>query len=475
MQHDFTKRREMKMTPEMESLANKLIEHLTRKEGESEAEYSRRLDNEWPRMKYAELPIEFKAWVDVCALDGVREFVSETMSPLMRKKFEAEPDKLEEILKKIPHCATWIVQAFLKENPSGEAEAVGISPNLTGSAMLEAWKEITGTDLVETAGELELTQLIATGKVIFPTAKAFWKQPIIAQEGPKGVALSVDKKNTLITASISTPEGENIKITPEQQHLQATIGQMIMENGAPITVTPAQLYRAFAGLPADSVVTEEQEDCMVKALDPLLKTAAQLDFTQEVERHTKIKRDPNYDYSKTRLTGSLVTGMKVENGRASYNGKSLDVAYIIYDAPMYFAYSKAINQLATVDRAVLLGGGASKNLPAGHPDQKPIQRRARNIVLRRYLMAQVERIKRERDKNRNAAQVKKHPPHATHTEHLTFDTIAAACDIALTDKLKRQLRHDVKIILLDFKYNGYIRDTTEYKEGRAIKGMEITV
>lgn len=341
-------------------------------------------------------------------------------------------------------------------------------------------KKYAATSLTETPmqadGEetIELTQLITTGKVIFPTSKAFWKQPIIAREGVAGVSLSVDNKNTLITASISDLDGEQVKIASEQQHLQAVIGQMILENGAPITVTPAQLYRAFAGLPADADVTEEQEACMVEALDPLLKTAAQLDFTQEIEKHTRLKRAPDYDYKKTRLTGALVTGMKVENGRATYNGKRLDVAYIIYAAPMYFLYSKAVNQLATVDRAVLLGG-ATKKLPAGHPDQKPLQRRARAIVLRRYLMAQVERIKRDSDKSRAAAIAKKQPPPATHTERLTFDTIAEACDISLTPKIKQQLRHDVKKILLDFKYNSYVRDATDYKEGRAIKGMKITV
>lgn len=480
-----------KTSPELAALAAEVMEHYKRREGETEEEFSRRLWHDMPQRKYAEMPIELQALVDTYAtLEETREFFRRCIPAQRWEELSADQMGLSGLLAKIPRTASWIIQASIKKSAdTGEMLDVGLYPNLTGTALLQAWKEITGEDIfgeddtgepgttgsLTEAGTVELTQLITTDKVIFPTSKAFWKQPIIAREGADGASISVDNKNTLITASISDLDGKEIKISGEQQHLQAVIGQMILENGAPITVTPAQLYRAYAGMPADAHVHPTQEAAMVEALDPLLRTAAQLDFTQEIEKHTRIKRDPDYDYQKTRLTGSLVTGVKIEAGQATYNGKALDVAYIIYAVPIYFAYSKAINQLATVDRSILMGGAATKKRAAVNPDGKPQQKRTRNVNLRRYLMAQVERIKKDKEKSASAALAKKKKPPAMHTEHLTFETIATSCGIEMTPNIRQQLRQDVKLILLDFKQLKYIRDAAEYKEGRTIKGMEITV
>lgn len=486
-----------KISPEMAELAEEVLAHRARREGESTEDYTVRYFSEMPRRKYQDLPPELKAWVDTYSpADEVREFVARNITAERLEELEADPEKYAATLEAIPHHATWIVQASWGKKVSGEEMEVGFYPNLTGTALLEAWKEVTGTDLIEPqeetegkeaealapflhpvgeAEKVELTQLIATDKVIFPTAKAFWKQSEIATYGANGIPVNVGGGAT-IKASISGKNGEDINITPEQLHLQAVIGQMIMENGAPITITPAQLYKAFAGLPPDAYVHEAQEASMVEAMDALLFTEATLDISMQLEKHKRMERKPGVDYGEfLNRRANLVVGVKDTSKSVTYNGMKLKTTYTIYQAPLFFQYSYAINQLATVDRSILLGGGAAKSLPAGHPDQKPLQRRTRNINLRRYLMAQVERIKKDREKSRAAAIAKKQKPQATYTEYLTFETIAAACDIALTHNRRQQLRQDVKLVLLDFKHLQYIRDAEEYKDGRAIKGMKITV
>lgn len=485
-----------KISPEMAELAEEVLAHRARREGESTEDYAIRYFREMPRRKYQDLPPELKAWVDTYSpADEVREFVARSITEERRKELEADPEKYAAILEAIPHHATWVVQASFGKKVSGEKMEVGFYPNLTGTALLEAWKEVTGTHLieppeeaegeeaaltpflhpVEEAAKRELTQLIATDKVIFPTAKAFWKQPEIATYGVNGIPVNVGGGAT-IKASISGRNGEDINITPEQLHLQAVIGQMILENGAPITVTPAQLYKAFAGLPSNAYIHASQEAEMVEAMDALLFTEATLDISMQLEKHKRMEKKPNIDYGEfLNRRANLVVGVKDTSKSVTYNGMQLRTTYTIYQAPLFFQYSYAINQVATVDRSILLGGAAARELPAGHPDQKPLQRRARNIVLRRYLMAQVERIKADKDKSKAAAIAKKQKPPATHAECLTFETIAASCSIEMTPKLKYQLRQDVKLILLDFKHLKYIRDAEEYKDGRAIKGMKITV
>ena len=181
-----------KISPEMAELAEEVLAHRARREGESTEDYTVRYFSEMPRRKYQDLPPELKAWVDTYSpADEVREFVARHITAARLEELEADPEKYAAILEAIPHHATWIVQASWGKKVSGEEMEVGFYPNLTGTALLEAWKEVTGTDLIEpqeeTEGEeaealapflhpvgeaekVELTQLIATDKVIFPTA-----------------------------------------------------------------------------------------------------------------------------------------------------------------------------------------------------------------------------------------------------------------------------------------------------------------
>lgn len=336
-------------------------------------------------------------------------------------------------------------------------------------------EKFIGIDEATPRETVAITQLVPTDKVIFPISKAFQHQPDIAAFGNIGAEISVDNKGTFIEATITGQGGQKIDITPEQQQIQAVIGQMITENGAPITVTPAQIYRAFSGMPNDGKVNPEQEEFIVTNLDRLMKTDARIDFTRQIQAHKGIKKDPAFDYRKTTFSGALVIGMKIEDGRAAYNGARRDVAYIVYETPMYYAYSKAVNQIAQADRTMLAGGAAAQKLPDGHPDKKPLQRRPMTVVLRRYLMQQIVRMEGAKKKQEAASIKQRKKPAATHDENLTIETIAKSCGIGLTDKLRRNLIANTTTILQDFKAGGHIKDFEDYKQGRAVKGFTIKV
>ena len=69
------------------------------------------------------------------------------------------------------------------------------------------------------------------------------------------------------------------------------IGKIQRYNGLTIDeASPQQIYRAYARLPHDATVTEQQAEEMERAMDKLIFAPAQLDYTAQLERHTKVKQ-----------------------------------------------------------------------------------------------------------------------------------------------------------------------------------------
>lgn len=377
---------------------------------------------------------------------------------------ELEPVEVEAIR---THCAQLF--AFAMRN---DMLNKGSASDIIGAYVREA-------GIVEENVIIELTKLHPTDRVILPTSKAFWKQQAIAAAEDGQADIQIDKRGTIIKASITGKDGEPIAVSRLAREIQATLGQLIMENGKPLRITPAQIYRAFAGLDSEAYVTDQQENEVIRAMDSMLFSSAQLDFTQEIEKHTHLDRQPDYDYSQTKLTGQLVAGMKIEEGGSSYNGRAVGTSYLIYDMPMLFMYSYAVKQIGSHSRALLQSGAADQTLPAGHPDKRPLVTNPRNIIIKRYLIVQIDRIKGHKQAKAQAATKAGKKPPASYTENLTFDTIAAQCLDQETGgdspKIHRELRIIVERALLDFQHQGAIKKAELYKDGRAYKGVSITV
>lgn len=321
---------------------------------------------------------------------------------------------------------------------------------------------------------ITITQLPVPDLFAFPTAKALREQNRIAMLHGETAEIMVDGKGTLVRASITGRDGEEIGISREQIELQVVIGEMLKQNSfAPIRVTPAQIFRRYAGLSADAYVTPQQAKEIENHLDPLLATAASLDYTMHIERHKGIKRQHDYDYEQAhKKEGALVIGVKDTTMSVQYRGMTMRVVYTIYAAPMFYLYAHAVNQIGYANRKLLIGGGAAEALrkknPNGHPDAKIVSRSVHTITLKRYLTQQVDRIK-------NSAPKVKGSPTRPYKENLTYDTIASAFPSIDTPKKMRQLREDVLSILSDFAAEGYIVAFDQYKKGRAYAGVTISV
>lgn len=300
-----------------------------------------------------------------------------------------------------------------------------------------------------------------------PTSKAWRMQNAIALSGAAGFDLNVGKKTeagkVIIEASISDLQGNPVNIDDMLKGVQRAIGNLIDRNGGirPIVVTPAQIYRAYAGIPVDSFVSPAQEADMEAAMDKLMFYPSSLNFKTQLERHKHIKQQDDYDYQEEgsgKIKRNLVPAQKLEN--AVYRGISLPVAYEIYDYPSFYQYSHIIGQMARVPNRLL--AGAAK--PAIKADKTPgLQGSARNIAVKENILGRILRME-ERDEHKKAF-----------TNVIKVEDVAADCGIELTDKTRRTLLKNIGLYLEELRQEGKIKKAVEKKEARKIIGFTISI
>ena len=300
-----------------------------------------------------------------------------------------------------------------------------------------------------------------------PTSKAWRMQNAIALSGAAGFDLNVGKKTeagkVIIEASISDLQGNPVNIDDMLKGVQRAIGNLIDRNGGirPIVVTPAQIYRAYAGLPVDSFVSPAQEADMEAAMDKLMFYPSSLNFKTQLERHKHIKQQDDYDYQEEgsgKIKRNLVPAQKLEN--AVYRGINLPVAYEIYDYPSFYQYSHIIGQMARVPNRLL--AGAAK--PAIKADKTPgLQGSARNIAVKENILGRILRME-EREEHKKAF-----------TNVIKVEDVAADCGIELTDKTRRTLLKNIGLYLEELRQEGKIKKAVEKKEARKIIGFTISI
>lgn len=300
-----------------------------------------------------------------------------------------------------------------------------------------------------------------------PTSKAWRMQNAIALSGAAGFDLNVGKKTeagkVIIEASISDLQGNPVNIDDMLKGVQRAIGNLIDRNGGirPIVVTPAQIYRAYAGLPVDSFVSPAQEADMEAAMDKLMFYPSSLNFKTQLERHKHIKQQDDYDYQEEgsgKIKRNLVPAQKLEN--AVYRGISLPVAYEIYDYPSFYQYSHIIGQMARVPNRLL--AGAAK--PAIKADKTPgLQGSARNIAVKENILGRILRME-EREEHKKAF-----------TNVIKVEDVAADCGITLTAQTEKTLRKNIGLYLEELRQEGKIKKAVEAKQGRKIIGFSISI
>jgi len=311
-------------------------------------------------------------------------------------------------------------------------------------------------EIIELTGLSDMTYL--------PISLAFRDQRSIAKSGSTGMSINVGKHTEAgrvdISVFISDKDGKPLTIDAIMQGVQAAIGQLIDENGRvlPITVTPQQVYRAYARLPNDAKVTEQQAAEVERAMDALMFSPSFLDFTAQLERHKKIKQQPDYDYTGKeagRLSGTLIPARK---GEATDRLGVRRVSYKIYDYPVLYRYSHVIGQIAQVSNKLLTGDdkGAIKDKVTAEA-----QRNALNIGMRRVVLARITLWR---------SRLKQHKPI---NSALKIQEIAEDCNITLTDKTERTLRKNITQYLDELKSQKAIKDYQPQKYGRRIIGYYV--
>ena len=341
----------------------------------------------------------------------------------------------------------------------------------------------------EAAQRMQVTELLDSGKVIIPTSLTFWSQPATARNAPHVVEIPADNRGTVIRSRITGHNGERVNITYFDCQMEATIAQMVAENGLPLCVTPAQIYRKFAQMGREERVTAKQEEEVITSIDKLLSTPATLDFTQEIQNHTKLKRNPEYNYNNTVIEGTLITGLRIQQTHIKaaspsaaehklkayyYKGRIVENCYIIYAMPMYAVHDHMVNQIVSYPSRFLNSPEGS-----GHQADLPEKREPTNashvMAMRRYILLQVTRMRRNQENERANYRRRGLPCPETHTERITFARIAENSDIVLTPRSLRTLRTNTERILNELRAESVLVDFVSYKKGRAIEGFQVTV
>lgn len=316
--------------------------------------------------------------------------------------------------------------------------------------------------------ELEkLTEISRADFFGLPLSKAWQRQNAIAAEGAAGRELNVGTKTAAgevkITAQISDMDGKPLTISEIQKGVQRAIGDLINEAGGkkalPITVSPAQIYRAYARLPFDAMVTAQQEAEMEAAMKTLMFAPSSINFKAQLQKHKHIEKQKDYDYegeAAGKLEGNLVQAQKLEG--TAKNGARV-VAYKIYDYPVYYMYSHVVGQVAWLRNELLTGS----TKPATKPAKAEAQEGAQYVAVKEIILTRVMNMKREqKQKNRKTC------PRLIRAEEVAED-----CEIELTRQKERTLLKNMALYLEQLKEQGEIKGYEETKQGRKIAGYSI--
>lgn len=330
--------------------------------------------------------------------------------------------------------------------------------------------------------QVQITELFESNKVVIPTSKTFWSQPKAASYSPRGVEIPADSYGTVVRARIFGSDGGKISISHFDCQIEATVAQLVLENGVPLIVTPSQIYRKFAQMSMDEKTTQFMENEVIESMDKLLKTPATLDFTQEIQNHTRLKRNPMYDYTNTVMEGTLITGIhvarssvvaaSVEEAESNfaqyyYKGRAVNNIFIIYSMPMYAVHDHMVNQIATFPSRLLNSPSGAGHSVALVEKREP-SNSSRIVLIRRYLIVQIKWMKQNK-----MARVQNLFGEEVGPDRLSFSKIAENSDIKLTPRAIRTLRTNTERILNELILEKMIKSYAFYKKGRAIDGVEI--
>ena len=303
----------------------------------------------------------------------------------------------------------------------------------------------------------KFTEITRADKFSLPLAKAWRMENTISMSAPYAQPVNVGGRTARtrvnIDCTISDGNGNPLRIDDLMKGVQRAVGNLIDEhNGVlPITVSPQQIYRAYARLDYKTNVTAAQAAEIEAAMDALMDSNSSIDFKRQLEQHRNMKQQPDYDYQGPTaggLKGHLITA---EKGYAVNKNGSRDVSYTIYNYPVFYRYSHIIGQMAEVPNVLLTGQKASVRTGK----KAGMQSNARNIAMRENVLTRIYRM----GKKQTVIRV---------------DDVASDCGFELTAKTRRTLLDNMALYLEELKERRTVKGYTIKKEGKKIAGYEVT-
>jgi len=289
------------------------------------------------------------------------------------------------------------------------------------------------------------------------------KEASIINVGPEDHPIAV-------TANILGRNGEPATVLTRVDYcVMEAVGQIIQENGKNVLITPQQIFRkitfADPSYHASKTSIEEITSSMIKLMD----TPASINFSEQIEQHTKLKASNEIG----RLKGHLISGIYYEPNAATYKGRTVGHSFLVYDMPMFFYYAHILNHIVTVPGHLLSG-----DVPRDRTKQKKAQTKSASdnrvsleeYGLRRYLLEKIEFFKKKKEKT------------GSNTYSLLFSTIAEEIDwnlmsdkdpSVLSNKKLRTLREQTYEFLQLQAKKRNIRRCDYYAKGRAYYGVII--
>jgi hypothetical protein len=218
-------------------------------------------------------------------------------------------------------------------------------------------------------------------------------------------------------------------------------------------------------------------------MDKLIQTPATLNFAEQLEKHTRMKKRDNFDYTDASRVGNLITGVHDQRKTHSYNGTVVEHTFTIHEMPMFYAYSYAVGQLYTVSKYLLTG----ETPPAQEVQKKAKEKpkaagtrrlRSDDIDLRRYLLRYIEYQKTEKEKRDKKLKAYNKPIPAYFEFFLPFETVAKEfLEGTATAKIMRKIREQTYAFMIEQMNSpdSAVTFADYYKKGKALHGVRVRI
>ena len=229
-----------------------------------------------------------------------------------------------------------------------------------------------------------------------------------------------------------------MKITPYDREVHDAVVTLHVAGNK--IVTPEMVYRAMNGMTESEKLSPQAIDAVTRSMDKSRYTTLKIDFSQEAQAY---KKDCKAIYEGYLLACDKLT--------VSTGGRTKE-AYRLLREPILLEYSKISGQIITVPIKLLQTKGNIRSTEDV-------------IVLRGYLLRQIEGMK-----SRTFHRINK----------IAYKSIFTELDIlpdnyANYKEKTRKIREHVIAILGGWVKQNYIKNYEQYKNGKKIEGVEITI